>query len=113
MPVTFNPKDRAVREISAKYETPAGTIEDIRVRYLLSDRCRDETQHPQTSTPGGSAGEKVWISDTLAPLIESLPDLVERERKAVRDHTGVSGVAFQITNLMAIDKAIREDLDPK
>lgn len=111
MPITFIPKDRAVREITAKYETTSGKIEDIRVRYY-SPTVAETRRNSEDVDAKRKAGEIVWVSDTLAQMIESIPDLVDVKGKPFKIAPEFLE-SLSITNLLAIDKAIREDLDPK
>lgn len=111
MALRFDPKARTVREITVKFEANDGSIEDVRVRYF-SPTVAETRRQVENNEARRSAGETVWLSDSLANAVESIPDLVDGKGKPHKI-TPDFLESISIANLMAIDAAIREDLVPK
>lgn len=117
--IKVNRKKRTVRECLAPFqhedeETGELKTSDIRVRYfsvsireIKAIEAAEKAQKAQKGNP-----EQKWLSDKLAARLESLPDLTDENDKPF-PVTADSLEDVELLNLLSIQAAIEEDMDPK
>lgn len=109
-----NPQGR-VRETTAPFEytDDKGKVQtaDIRVIYR-SPTITDIRVQKLEREARENAGESLYISDSLASVIDALPDLTDDNEKEIAI-TVENLDQLTITNLTAIQKAINEDIEGK
>lgn len=117
--IKFNNIARTVRETTAPFEyTQDGEliVENIRVRYFsftLADlkKMRSDALAKAEAAEKGD-GDIQWMSSVLVQKLESLPDIVDGKGKPIAI-TEAHLDKFSAVNLLAINRAIDEDLYPK
>lgn len=103
-------QERMVRETTAPFiirEKGAEKTETIRVRYF-SLTVRESREFRAAFDDR----EDMYLSDILAPVIESLPDFVDDKDQPI-EITAAALEDFNAINLRAIQEAIHKDLTGK